>query len=126
VSATPAIRIRGTGLVSSYGLGLAPAVDGLRAGRPGITPLTLFTLPFQDQIRVNQFDHTRFPPGEDSAVAIIETALREALAGTARADLHDAALVIGTSGFLFAAEAEYRQRYALSGAPSAPALSAPG
>ncbi len=123
-----AIRIRGLGLVSSYGIGLARAVEGLRAGRDGITPLTLFRLPFQDQIQVNQFDHSPFPPGEASAPAILEAAVSEALAaaGVEAAALRDAALVIGTGGYLFAAEAEYRRVLAESGATSEPPLRAPG
>jgi len=124
----PAVRVRGLGLISSYGVGLAAAVEGLRAGRPGITPLTLFSLPFQNEIRVNQFDHGGFPPGEESAVAMLVTAAREALAGSGldAAALKEAALVVGSSGFLFAGEAEYRLHYQRSGAPSAPLLRAPG
>lgn len=123
-----AIGIRGLGLVSSYGIGLARAVEGMRAGRDGITPLTLFRLPFQDQIQVNQFDHSPFPPGEASAPAILEAAVSEALAaaGVEAAALRDAALVIGTGGYLFAAEAEYRRVLAESGAVSEPPLRAPG
>ncbi|MCK7498084.1 MAG: hypothetical protein MZW92_50790 [Comamonadaceae bacterium] len=123
-----AIRIRGLGLVSSYGIGLARAVEGMRAGRDGITPLTLFRLPFQDQIKVNQFDHGPFPPGEASAPAILEAAVNEALAaaGIEAAALREAALVIGTGGYLFAAEAEYRRALTETGAASEPALRAPG
>lgn len=123
-----AIRIRGLGLVSSYGIGLARAVEGLRAGRDGITPLTLFQLPFQDQIKVNQFDHSPFPPGEASAPAILEAAVSEALAaaGVEATALREAALVIGTGGYLFAAEAEYRRILAETGATSEPPLRAPG
>ncbi|MBS1236646.1 MAG: hypothetical protein H6R46_1441, partial [Proteobacteria bacterium] len=65
----PAIHIRGLGLISSYGRGVACAVEGMRAGRTGITPLTQFSLPFQNQILVNQFDHTSFPPGAACATA---------------------------------------------------------
>jgi len=124
----PAVRIRGLGLISSYGAGLGAAVEGLRAGRPGITPLTLFALPFQDQIRVNQIDHGDFPPGEESALAMLMAAAREALAGAAldESALRDAALVIGSSGFLFAGEAEYRLHYQRSGTPTSPLLRAPG
>lgn len=82
----------------------------MRAGRAGITPLTLFDVPFRDRLPVNQFDHSPFPPGEAGAMACIESVIQETLveAGLAIDDLRDAALVIGTSGFLFAAEAEYR------------------
>lgn len=124
----PVIYIRGLGLVSSYGLGVAPAVDGLRAGRTGITPLTLFSLPFQDQIQVNQFDHAPFPPDSACATATMETVAREALAD-ARLDgaaLRDAALVVGTSSFLFAGEADYRRSLADTGEIVMPPLVPPG
>lgn len=124
----PAIRIRGLGLVSCYGIGVERAVQGLRAGKPGITPLTLFSLPFQDQILVNQFDHAPFPPGEAGALATLEAAVREALAAAQldTPDLRTAALVVGTGGYLFAAEAEYRRRYAADRSPPTPALRPPG
>ena len=105
----PAIHIRGLGLVSSYGRGVTCAVEGMRAGRTGITPLTLFSLPFQNQIQVNQFDHTPFPPGAACATATMVTVAQEALS-EAQLDadaLRDAALVVGSSSFLFAGEAEY-------------------
>jgi hypothetical protein len=120
----PAIQIRGLGLVSSYGMGVACAVEGMRAARTGITPLTLFSLPFQDQIQVNQFDHAPFPPGAAGATAVIEAAVQEALAEArlARDGLRDAALVLGTSSFLFAGEAEYRHRLATTGQAVMPAV----
>ncbi|MBI5612687.1 MAG: hypothetical protein HY942_06455 [Gammaproteobacteria bacterium] len=123
-----AIAIRGLGLVSCYGLGVARAVDGLRAGRTGIAPLTQFETPFREPVQVNPFDHTPFPPGEACAPAILETAVHEALAGAGceAPALRDAALVIGTGSYLFAAEAEYRLRRTGSGGPPTPALRAPG
>jgi 3-oxoacyl-(acyl-carrier-protein) synthase len=124
----PAIHIRGLGLVSSYGVGVACAVEGMRAGRTGITPLTLFSLPFQNQIQVNQFDHAPFPPGSACATATMEAVAQEALteARLDRAGMRDAALVVGTSGFLFAGEADYRHTLATTGQVVMPALSPPG
>lgn len=123
-----AIRIRGLGLVSSYGMGLACAVEGMRAGRTGVTPLTLFSLPFQDRIQVNQFDHAPFPPGAACTTAVIETVIQEALAEArlATSGLRDAALVLGTSSSLFAGEAEYRHTLATTGHAVMPPLSPPG
>jgi 3-oxoacyl-(acyl-carrier-protein) synthase len=123
-----AIRIRGLGLVSSYGIGVGCAVEGMRAGRSGITPLTLFTLPFQNQMQVNQFDHAPFPPGSACATATMETVAHEALAEARldRAALHDAALIVGTSSFLFAGEADYRRTLAETGRAVMPAVSPPG
>jgi len=125
----PGVRLRGLGLVSSYGQGVARAAEGMTAGHTAITPLTLFTVPFKDRIRVNQFDHAPYPPGEAGALALLDTAIQEALteAGLTTEDLRDAALVIGTSGFLFAAEAEYRHQQAHhEHPPTRPALRAPG
>jgi 3-oxoacyl-(acyl-carrier-protein) synthase len=125
----PVVRLRGLGLVSAYGQGVDRAAAGMIAGRSAITPLTLFTVPFQDRIQVNQLDHTPYPPGEAGALALLDTAVREALseAGLTTEDLRDTALVVGTSGFLFAAEAEYRHRQAQQDhPPTRPALRAPG
>ena len=122
------IRIRGLGLVSSYGLGVACAVEGIRAGRAGITPLTLFSLPFQDRIQVNQFDHASFPPGSACATAAMETAAHEALT-EARIDrdaLREAALVMGTGSFMFAGESDYRLTLAATGQAVMPPLVPPG
>ncbi|HWR87117.1 MAG TPA: beta-ketoacyl synthase N-terminal-like domain-containing protein [Acidiferrobacterales bacterium] len=124
----PAIHIRGLGLVSSYGRGVACAVEGMRAGRTGITPLTLFSLPFQNQIQVNQFDHAPFPPGSACATATMVTVAQEALR-EARLDadaLRDAALVVGTSSFLFAGEADFWRALADTGEADMPPLTPPG
>lgn len=124
----PAIHIRGLGLVSSYGIGVACAVEGMRAGRTGITPLTLFSLPFQNQIQVNQFDHAPFPPDSACATATMLTVAQEAL-NEAQLDntaLRDAALVVGTSSFLFAGEADYRRTLADTGQIVMPPLVPPG
>ena len=124
----PAIHIRGLGLISSYGRGVAYAVEGMRAGRTGITPLTLFSLPFQNQILVNQFDHTSFPPGAACATATMVAVAQEALR-EARLDadaLRDAALVVGTSSFLFAGEADFWRALADTGEADMPQLTPPG
>ena len=124
----PAICIRGLGLVSSYGIGVARAVEGMRAGRAGITPLTLFSLPFQNQIQVNQFDHTPFPPDSACATATMEEVAQQSLteAQLERTALRDAALVVGTSSFLFAGEADFRRTLADTGQIVMPPLVPPG
>ena len=124
----PAICIRGLGLVSSYGIGVARAVEGMRAGRAGITPLTLFSLPFQNQIQVNQFDHTPFPPDSACAIATMEEVAQQSLteAQLERVALRDAALVVGTSSFLFAGEADFRRTLADTGQIVMPPLVPPG
>ena len=123
-----AIRICGLGLISSYGIGVAHTVEAMRAGRSGITPLTLFSLPFQQKIQVNQFDHAPFPPGSAGNTAVMETAAHEALAGTnlSAADLADMALLLGASSFLFAGEADYRLSLAATGKATMPPIPPPG
>jgi 3-oxoacyl-[acyl-carrier-protein] synthase-1 len=125
------VRIRGLGLLTSYGMGLAGTVTALQQGRSGITPLTLFPLSFADRFQVNQFDHARFPTDEAGTEELLLYVARDALAqsGLAHAQsstLRDCALVLGTSGFLFAAETEYRRHFAATGAASTPPLRAAG
>lgn len=123
-----AIRIRGLGLISSYGIGVAHAVEAMRAGRSGITPLTLFSLPFQQKIQVNQFDHAPFPPESAGNTAAMETAVHEALAcaNLSAADLSDTALLLGASSFLFAGEADFRLNLAATGKATMPPIPPPG
>ncbi len=125
------VRIRGLGLLTSYGMGLASTVLALRQGRSGITPLTLFPLDIADRFQVNQFDHARFPTDETGTEELLLSVARDALAhsGLAHAPpdaLRDCALVLGTSGFLFAAETEYRRHFADTGEVSTPPLRASG
>lgn len=125
------VRIRGLGLLTSYGMGLSPAVNALEQGRSGITPLTLFPLNFSAECQVNQFDHARFPTDEAGTERLLLRVAQEALAHSglaeaAPAERRDCALVFGTSGFLFAAETEYRRHYEKTGDLSTPPLRATG
>lgn len=125
------VRIHGLGLLTSYGMGLASTVTALQQERSGITPLTLFPLDFADRFQVNQFDHARFPTDEAGTEELLLSVARDALAhsGLAHAQtdaLRDCALVLGTSGFLFAAETEYRRHFAATGEVSTPPLRASG
>ncbi len=126
------MRVRGLGLVTSYGAGVDAAVACLRQGKTGITPLSLFPLAFADKIKVNQFDHKLFPTDERGTEDLLVLAAREALAqsgmdvGPASDALRDCALVLGTSGFLFAAETEYRRHFTATGTISTPPLRAAG
>ncbi len=126
------VRVRGLGLVTSYGAGVDAAVACLRQGKTGITPLSLFPLAFADKIKVNQFDHKLFPTDERGTEDLLVLAAREALAqsgmdaGPASNALRDCALVLGTSGFLFAAETEYRRHLTATGIISMPPLRAAG
>lgn len=125
------VRLHGLSLLTSYGLGLASTVTALQQERPGITPLTLFPLAFADQMQVNQFDHARFPTDEAGTEELLLQVARDALvqsglAHTAPEVMADCALVLGTSGFLFAAETEYLRHFAATGEVSTPPLRATG
>ncbi len=125
------VRIRGLGLLTSYGMGLASTVTALRQERSGITPLTLFPLDFSERFQVNQFDHAQFPTDESGTEQLLLSVSRDALAHSGLAyvladDLRDCALVLGTSGFLFAAETEYRRHFDATGVVSTPPLRAAG
>ena len=121
------IRIRGLGLLTSYGLGLAHTVEGLRAARDGSTPLTAFSLPFQAAMRVNQYDHSLFPAGSACTTAAMQAVVDEALnaAGWTPADGIMTALLVGTSSFLFAGESDYRLNLAATGEAVIPAVKPP-
>jgi 3-oxoacyl-(acyl-carrier-protein) synthase len=123
-----AIRISGLGLLTSYGLGLAPTVEGLRAGRDGITPLTNFTLPFQSDIKANQFDHALFPPGSAGMTAAMRTVAEQAISAThwpQDEQRRETALLVGTSSFMFAGESDYRLNLATTGQPAMPSVTSP-
>jgi 3-oxoacyl-[acyl-carrier-protein] synthase I len=122
------VAIAGSGIVSAYGIGRGALRAGLMSGQPAITPLTRFPLAFADRIKLNQVDPGLFPEDEDGARAMILAAVDEALAdaGLGRDALADAALLVGTSGFLYLAEYEYRRTYAATGEPSSPPLRGAG
>ena len=127
------VRVRGLGLVTSYGAGVDAALSCLQRGKTGITPLSLFPLAFADKIKVNQFDHALFPTDERGTEDLLVLTAREALAQSgldvdapAGNALRDCALILGTSGFLFVAEPEYRRHFAATGAISTPPLRAAG
>lgn len=117
-----AVRIRGLGAVSAYGGGVAPLVTGLRAGRPALGPLTLFPTAFGNEIKVSQIDRDA---GAAGAFELVAGAVTEALAQARLPSLARCALLVGTSSFLFAAEAEYRHLQA-QGEAAIPLLPAPG
>ena len=121
------VRVRGVGLVSAYGNGVAPALAGMRSGRDSIGPLSLFPLPFADRIKINQLDHLALPAGEALASRLMTQAIDEALAhaGVA-APLTDCALLVGTTGFLFTAESQGRADHARTGTVPTPALPVTG
>lgn len=121
------VRVRGVGLVSAYGNGVAPAVAGMRSGRDSIGALSLFPVAFADRIKINQLDHRALPTGEALASHLMAQAIDEALArGGVAAPLRDCALLVGTTGFLFTAESQGRADHARTGTMPTPVLPVTG
>ena len=106
------ISITGIGAVSSCGSGIKSLVEHMHEGRDSSTPLSLFPLPFKDEIRVNQVKSA--PSGDEGSRidALVLNAMEEAIAeaGLNKKKLSDSAFILGSSGFLFEAEEEYRQQ----------------
>lgn len=113
----PAVRIAGAGCISAFGAGTAALTRGLATQSPSTAPFTRFPLRGIEGIPLCPIDPQAFAPGEHGAKALIRRAVDEALANArfAPQDLHAAALLIGSGSFLFAAEAEYRERLACGG-----------
>ena len=74
------ISITGIGAVSSCGSGIKPLVEHMHEGRDSSTPLSLFPLPFKDEIRVNQVKSA--PSGDEGSHidAMVLNAMEEAMA----------------------------------------------
>ncbi len=112
----PAIRLAGAGIVSCYGNGLGAAVKGLNGGGgPGhLLPLNEVELPGGMNAKVSLIPRHEFPPGAGEFTALCCHAVDECLAhaGYTGAVLQDerCALIVGSGGFLFVAEAEIRKQ----------------
>lgn len=113
----PAIRLAGAGIVSCYGSGLAPAVESLNNAPTQLLPLDDFELPGGVSAKVSLIPREIFSPGANEFTALCGHAIDQCLthAGYTRAVLQDehCALIVGSGGFLFVAEAEiHKQRVA--------------
>jgi 3-oxoacyl-(acyl-carrier-protein) synthase len=108
-----AVAIRGFGVVSAYGAGVAPLVAGIRARQDVARPLGLFESAAGTPW-VNEIDRTRFPLTAPGLLALTQTAVHEALtmAGVDRRALSgDTALVCGGLSGQPLAEENYRRHY---------------
>jgi 3-oxoacyl-[acyl-carrier-protein] synthase-1 len=114
----PAIRLAGTGIVSCFGSGLAPAIEGLKNGPGNLRPLDDFELPGGMPAKVSLIPRRLFAPGAGEFIAMCREAIDQCLAHAGHstaAVLQDehCALIVGSGGFLFVAEAEiHKQRVA--------------
>jgi 3-oxoacyl-[acyl-carrier-protein] synthase-1 len=90
------VRIRGYGVVSTYGAGVAPLVEGLRRGTAQPSPLTTETVPSLAGIMVSALPPSLFRFDADGTLAATLAAAREALehAGV-REPLGNCAVVLG-------------------------------
>lgn len=105
-------RIAGYGIISCYGSGTEPLVEALSTGHSGERRLSQFPLEGSNDYWVNEVDRTGIPTGRAGDVELFARAIEQALdhAGLDTAG-EGCALLIGTSGFLFTAEDEYRALY---------------
>lgn len=121
------IKIRGMGAVSSCGIGSERLTEDLRAGKSNAQRLTTFPIHFNNEIKVNQFQGALPEGGQERTDGAIMSAVNEALieAGLAKEAVSTSALILGSSGFIYEAEALYRQQKAL-GITEPPPLSGRG
>lgn len=116
------IRIRGMGAVSSYGAGIKPLIDGLYAGRVNAAEYRDFPLPFSNEFKVNPFPPNLLSGADGVVETVLTLAVNEALANASldRADIKDAALIIGASGLIYEAEVLYQREKAAGVASPVP------
>ncbi|MHB8453541.1 MAG: beta-ketoacyl synthase N-terminal-like domain-containing protein [Acidiferrobacterales bacterium] len=126
----PEVNIIGMGIVSSCGTGFDRLIADLRTGTARPKRPVRIPLAFADGIRVAEFDHGPFARGEEGAEAVILETIEQALADAGLDNnpgtFSDCALVVGSSGFLYAAEDEFRRRFEQTGQPSSPPLRGTG
>ena len=121
------IYLRGLGAVSAYGRGLARVGDALVRGDSALRPFTRFPLPGGNKVELSAFPDD--VAGALSPAALhgwVDDAIAEAAAQARDFSLRDCALVVGTSGYLFVAEAAYRAAQAAGTGGALPQLTSPG
>lgn len=104
------VKITGVGAVTPYGVGIEKLFQGVQSGLPPSSSIpSFFDLPFSDEIKVASFQSTVFDRKASSLDSLILKVILEALhsAGLKREGLEDTALVIGATGNVAVAEANY-------------------
>ena len=104
------LKITGVGAVTPYGVGIETLFQGIKSGLPPSTSIpSFFNLPFGDEIKVASFDTSVFDRKASSIDGLILRAILEAVhgAGLKRENLKDTALVVGATGYVAEAEANY-------------------
>ena len=110
-----AVRLAGAGIVSCYGSGCAPALKGLQAGPHELLPLDDVELPGGMTAKVSLIPRHLYAAGASGFSGLCRSAIDQCLAHAGYADdavLQDeaCALIVGSGGFLFIAEAEVRRQ----------------
>lgn len=119
-----AVRITAMGAMTAYGSGLAPLVAGIRVGQCPMRVATGIGYPTQPPPMASAFPARAWPPGEQAARAQLLETVEEAIAnwGGDPRELRseDAALIVGSGGFLYASGAELYWRTQQSGKRDTP------
>ncbi len=107
-----AIGIRGGGAISAMGRGVGALVAGVREGRSPSVSASDIGFPAEHPPSIARIDTALYPPSRASARAMLLDATDEAIqhAGLTRPELRDAALLVGSGGFLYASGIELQQR----------------
>lgn len=105
-------RITGTGIVSCFGVGTDVIATALTKGHSKEKQLSAFNLQDSEHYLVNEIDRTGLEKGYAGEIQLFIKVIKQALeqAGI-KESLTDCGLIIGTSGFMFAAESEFRLRH---------------
>lgn len=110
------VRIRGVGLVSTYGAGAAALLPGLRSGVAEPTVLSDAAVPLLNGIRVSALPRGLFRLNTDGALEAVLAAAGEALdRASARAPLGDCALTCGVNALTLSEQHYLRYRDANAG-----------
>ena len=103
--------ITGTGIVSCFGVGTDVIASALAKGQSNERRLSAFKLQDSERYLVNEINRSDMDKGYAGEIQlfikVIEQALEQA---NIKEPLTDCGLIIGTSGFMFAAESEIRQQ----------------
>ena len=115
------------GAVTAYGRGLARVGDALARGESALRPFTRFPLPGASEVNLSAFpDDVAGPLSPAALDGWVDDAIAEAARQARDFAFNDCALVIGTSGYLFLAEATYRAAQAAGSSAAPPPLASPG
>jgi len=104
--------ITGTGIVSCFGVGADVIATALSKGHSNERRLSAFKLQDSEHYLVNEVDRADLDKGYAGEIQLFINVIKQALEqANIKAPLTDCGLIIGTSGFMFAAESEFRLKY---------------